>query len=221
MVVHPLGLHQHPLLPEAEPLGYRAAPAVLHGAAHLDAVQLQLAESVFDERAARPCDQPAPLERGAEPVADLRRAVDPVNVVVLNLPGHLAAVPDGKGVPAVLRHPGHVALDEVARVLDGAFALEPRRPLAYVFEVALDQRVQGLRVSRLDEAQLGLVVYFVAEHGGRSGRRLSRQMFRVPAGASGSAELWRESRGTLRHSRVGASLRRRESASLSRACPPP
>src|ERR1044072_5713608 len=164
MVVHTLGLEQRPLLPEAKALGNPLAPSILNGALHLYAVQLQLFKGVIDEHAAGLRHETFALKLPPEPVADFCPTTNPVDVVVLDLPGHLASVPDGDGEALVLGELREVALDEGPRVLNRAVVLQPRRPLFNVRTVLLDEGVQMFGVPRLDEAQLGFVVDFIAEH---------------------------------------------------------
>src|SRR4051794_9008820 len=142
---HALGLTEGPLLAEAEPLRDRATARVADRGADLDPVQLQDAHRVLDQRGDRAGHQPPTLIALAQPVADARRAVGPVERLQPGHAGDRAVTDDGeRGATLVGALPAGQP-DELARPFE-VLALRPRQPWAQVRAVAVDQRGQLVRI---------------------------------------------------------------------------
>src|SRR6478672_5144279 len=74
-------------------------------------------------------------------------------------------MPHGHLEPVAAAESFLVPLYPVAGLFDGALLdLQPARPRPQMFEIIRDQRVQLFRIAEFDQAYLGLVVDFVAEH---------------------------------------------------------
>ena len=141
-----LGLAQHALVDEAQPLGDGPAAHVVHGCLHLDAVHPPRLEGVIDGRAHGEGHRAAALGAGRQPVADARRQVDAVDVVKADDADDLPGVGD-RAVHAVLARGLLLGLREERGGLILVELLGPRHPRREVVAVGQLQRVELVEVA--------------------------------------------------------------------------
>src|SRR3982751_4483747 len=135
-------------MPESEAFGDLSAFPVLTAAADLDAIDLEIVKSITDQGGTRFRDKPFALKVGAEPIADLGLSVPAVEIVVTDLSGHFAAVPQAHFESLAVAEFLSVKSDPFAGPLHGPFSvLQPARPFMQVVEVVHYKNIQFSRVA--------------------------------------------------------------------------
>jgi hypothetical protein len=167
---------------KAEALGDGAAAVVAGGAVDDRAVQLPAGEDVVEQGPAAAGHDALALRRLGEPVAELRLAVDPVDVVEADAADDRSPEPDAGAEAVVARRLLEAAADEGALVVGAVHAVEPREPAAQVGAVGVHHRVQVVGVALLPGAKFQVGVDAAGEEGWRGhGSLVTDLAERVPA----------------------------------------
>lgn len=150
---------------EAEPLRNPATAGVLTRALDGDAVQIKREEGVRDKSPAGGGHDAPALAGFIQPVAQNSRAVQPVNIQMVDYAAERPFMPDARVKSAVFGKLLQPSGDEAVQISGGIDEVNPRMPWSQVVAVGVHDLEQVAAMQVLNQPQFDLTVNITGKHG--------------------------------------------------------